>query len=482
MAIGLKRGTVVLSDHDSQWETIAAQTIKQLWRVFGSVAKDIQHVGSTAIINIQAKPIIDIAVAVDDFTEVDALIPALENAGFLRRHWETDDQMLFAVGDYVKPDGMVTHFIHAVKTDSTDWHNYINFRNYLNANPSIAKAYETLKVRLAAENPLDKGREKYIAGKAEFIKQTLQDALSWSLTRDIPGQDTFIKIEPLTKGWSGDKKYSIETADGRRMLLRVSDISELDRKKADYEMMERAYALGVPTSKPLGFGRCDGGKSVYSLAGWLDGKSADMALPHMTDEEQYILGVKMGEVLQKIHALPAPEYTQPWDIRFDRKVQSWVDEYESKPQIHSDTGKMLVCYLENHRNVLDSRLQTFIHGDCNIENIILLQNGEISVIDFNSYNSSYGDPWWDINNMAWMPTMFPHFYTGQMKGLFNGEPPTEFWNVFSYYLAYDALAALTDPYGLNGIEDGTEIVNSILEWTDNFKNLVPTWYLQDFCV
>jgi GrpB-like predicted nucleotidyltransferase (UPF0157 family) len=67
----LKHGVVELADHDPEWEQIARETIGQLWRVLGSVAKDIQHVGSTAIRNIKAKPIIDIAVAVDDFAEVE---------------------------------------------------------------------------------------------------------------------------------------------------------------------------------------------------------------------------------------------------------------------------------------------------------------------------------------------------------------------------------------------------------------------------
>jgi len=129
--LGLKRGEVALADHDPEWERVAAQTIEQLWSVFGAAARDIRHVGSTAIVNIKAKPIIDIAVAVDNFAEVEELTPVLESKGFLGRHWDKDEQMLFAVGDYSKPDGVVTHFIHVVKSDSTDWNNYINFRNYL---------------------------------------------------------------------------------------------------------------------------------------------------------------------------------------------------------------------------------------------------------------------------------------------------------------------------------------------------------------
>ena len=71
---------------------------------------------------------------------------------------------------------------------------------------------------------------------------------------DIKNYETFVKIEAINKGWSSDKKFYIETADGQRMLLRVSDIKEHDNKKAAYEMMVRVYGIGVLTSQPIDFG------------------------------------------------------------------------------------------------------------------------------------------------------------------------------------------------------------------------------------
>lgn len=83
--------------------------------------------------------------------------------------------------------------------------------------------------------------------------------------QDIRDYSFFQKIEPLNKGWSNDRKYYIETVDGRRLLLRVSDISEYERKKTEFEMMKRVAALGVPMPQPLDFGICDQGKSGYLL-------------------------------------------------------------------------------------------------------------------------------------------------------------------------------------------------------------------------
>ena len=71
--IGLKRGTVQLFDHEKEWELEAQRSIERLGKILGSIAKDIQHVGSTSILSIKPKPIIDIAVAVDDFKKILAL-------------------------------------------------------------------------------------------------------------------------------------------------------------------------------------------------------------------------------------------------------------------------------------------------------------------------------------------------------------------------------------------------------------------------
>lgn len=89
--------------------------------------------------------------------------------------------------------------------------------------------------------------------------------------RDIKGYDTFIKIEPLKKGWSSDKKYYIETDGGKKLLLRIAEIKEYDRKKSEFEMMQKVAALGVPMQQPADFGVCDGGRNVYQLLTWIDG-------------------------------------------------------------------------------------------------------------------------------------------------------------------------------------------------------------------
>lgn len=193
--IGLERGTVKLCEHEKEWEIEARNTIFRLKQILGDVIKDIQHVGSTSIISIKAKPIIDIAVAVDDFDDIIIFEKELKDNGFYYRpnaQASIKNQLLFACGSYYEGTGeMQTHFIHVVRTNSIDWINYINFRDYLNNTPSAAKEYEELKVSLALQAPVDKGRQKYLQGKHDFIVRTLRNAL----VRSYLGKTVNIKID-----------------------------------------------------------------------------------------------------------------------------------------------------------------------------------------------------------------------------------------------------------------------------------------------
>lgn len=173
--IGLKRGEVRLCTHEKAWEENAAETIAVLKNIFGNTSVDIQHVGSTAIPSIKAKPIIDIAVGVKSFDDVTPLIDKLKVAGFYyRAHKDLYEQMLFSAGSYYSGTGnLQTHFVHTVIYGGNVWKNYINFRDYLNGQIEAAKEYESLKLHLAETNPQGDTRTAYTEGKHDFVMSIL---------------------------------------------------------------------------------------------------------------------------------------------------------------------------------------------------------------------------------------------------------------------------------------------------------------------
>ncbi len=190
--IGLKRGDVKLCEHEKEWEIEAENTILRLRKILGGVITDIQHVGSTSVPSIKAKPIIDIALAADRFEDILAYEKELRDEGFYYRlngREPVGRQLLFACGSYYDGTGdLQTHFIHVVLTNSEDWVHYVNFRDYLNDKPAAAKEYENLKVSLARG---EGNRQRYTEGKHDFIVRTLRSALAHSYL----GKTVDIKID-----------------------------------------------------------------------------------------------------------------------------------------------------------------------------------------------------------------------------------------------------------------------------------------------
>ena len=165
MTLGLKRGTVQLEPHDKQWDEIAVQTIKILKAILGDDVIDIQHIGSTAIPAIKAKPIIDIAVGVTDFDRIISYNEQLQKEGIFYRGSDVEHQLLYVMGD-VESDTR-THHIHIVKWNGTEWKKYIHFRDYLNDNENMALQYQRVKEEL--ESKYADNRGLYTKGKKDII-------------------------------------------------------------------------------------------------------------------------------------------------------------------------------------------------------------------------------------------------------------------------------------------------------------------------
>lgn len=156
---------------------MAQDTIILLKSLLGDVAIDIQHIGSTAISSISAKPIIDIAVGVNSLDNIKPYIQILEQNGIVFRNEDVKGQLLFVIGDFEKD--IRTHHIHIVKWNGTAWNNYINFRDYLNTFSEYAEKYDTLKKELAVKFAND--RIGYTEGKWELIDTLLKQAHIWRM-------------------------------------------------------------------------------------------------------------------------------------------------------------------------------------------------------------------------------------------------------------------------------------------------------------
>jgi GrpB-like predicted nucleotidyltransferase (UPF0157 family) len=169
--IGLKRNTVKVVDHDPDWATLAFEACHAVRNACGDLLIDVHHVGSTAVPGLPAKPILDIAAAVAAFDSMPELVRRLANIGYRYRGDHGDAGGHFFVFD--SSQDIRTIHLHVVEHRSTQWRDYLRFRDLLRHSPTIRKQYGELKRDLASVCRDD--RESYTASKGDFIREVLDN-------------------------------------------------------------------------------------------------------------------------------------------------------------------------------------------------------------------------------------------------------------------------------------------------------------------
>ena len=279
---------------------------------------------------------------------------------------------------------------------------------------------------------------------------------------------------PIEKGWSGDQKYCAVTADGIKYLLRISSIDRLERKRREYEKMSEVAQLGIPMCLPVEFGTSE--ECAYSIQSWIDGEDAEEKVMAMDVAEQYRYGLDAGRILAKIHTIPAPKDVPSWETRFNAKIDRKIAMYESCELKYESGGDAFLSYLTENRYLLRGRPQRYQHGDYHIGNMMIDQDGVLTIIDFD--RDDFGDPWEEFNRIVWCAQAAPAFASGMVDGYFDNEIPMDFWRLLALYICSNTLSSLpwAIPFGEEEIKVMRKQAAQVLEWYDGMKSVIPTWY------
>jgi GrpB-like predicted nucleotidyltransferase (UPF0157 family) len=153
---------VELVDHDPRWAALFEQERARLAAVFDGRAVGIEHVGSTSVPGLSAKPIVDILVGLREVSVTDAEIAAME-----RLEYEYLGEFGLPGRLYFRKGEPRTHHVHVVEHGGEHWERHLTFRDALRADPEERRRYDELKRRLAAEGH---PREVYTELKTPFIR------------------------------------------------------------------------------------------------------------------------------------------------------------------------------------------------------------------------------------------------------------------------------------------------------------------------
>lgn len=139
---------ITILEYDPDWPKAFEQERDLLLKALGRPVARIEHIGSTAVPHLAAKPIIDIMTGLHDFTDADGLVPRIVDLGYT----------YFPQFEDVMPDrrffkklsgGQATHHIHMTEIAGEFWQRHLLFRDHLRKNPKVAQGYAALKKKLA---------------------------------------------------------------------------------------------------------------------------------------------------------------------------------------------------------------------------------------------------------------------------------------------------------------------------------------------
>ena len=164
--MGLKVGEVKLEKWTSKWREGFEDEKRNLQSIFGELALDIQHIGSTSVEGLDAKPIVDIAIGLNDLSDFEKVRQKFESLVDYSVKVEDNNPGEILVRKGTEENR--THFIHIMKQNSKEMCEVIKFRDILRTDPGVREQYSQLKRELAKKFPYD--RKKYTASKSDFIK------------------------------------------------------------------------------------------------------------------------------------------------------------------------------------------------------------------------------------------------------------------------------------------------------------------------
>lgn len=166
-----------VENYKEKWSGLYKKEKAHLSHIFKDILVDIYHIGSTALPDIKAKPVIDIMVVVQDIKEVDKHNQKMSDLGYEPKgEFGIKDRRFFQKGGNNR-----THHVHVFQKGDKEVKRHLNFRDYMCTHPSQARQYSCLKEALAARYPND--IDKYIEGKNDFIKEIDRKAAIWAAER-----------------------------------------------------------------------------------------------------------------------------------------------------------------------------------------------------------------------------------------------------------------------------------------------------------
>jgi GrpB-like predicted nucleotidyltransferase (UPF0157 family) len=164
------RGAIVVVDYDAEWPMLFDRLAEPVRRAVADLSAEVEHIGSTAVPGLAAKPVIDIDVVVRTRDDVATAIERLRSLGYVYH----GDKGISGREAFLWPTDATPHHLYVVVAGSQPHADHVRFRDYLRTHPEAAREYALLKSELASRYAED--RVGYTDAKSDFVARVLATA------------------------------------------------------------------------------------------------------------------------------------------------------------------------------------------------------------------------------------------------------------------------------------------------------------------
>lgn len=169
------KGKIVIADYNSQWPTLFEQHKQRILQATRGLVIAIEHIGSTAVVGLAAKPVIDIMPGVKTLADADTCVEAMVGLGYtyIQKYESMMPERRFFNRNV---EGEISQNVHMVVVNGEFWERHLLFRDYLRTHPDTVEAYARIKRELA---PQFDDTNDYAKAKTEFITGMVAEARKW---------------------------------------------------------------------------------------------------------------------------------------------------------------------------------------------------------------------------------------------------------------------------------------------------------------
>lgn len=248
--------------------------------------------------------------------------------------------------------------------------------------------------------------------------------------------ERFLSSIPLSKGDSSDRKFLLEGKDGNAYLIRLSPLSQKEKKRQEFNLLCYLRAEGITQVPfPYEFSDTKDGCYTYQILSYAKGEAIS---PALSPKEQHFWGMESGKVLKKIHALPAPK---GWNAEQNGTLPAlriWLTKENASLPQETKEGLVLCLQREEGRlQALSAKEQaSLLHGAYTLEHLLIGE--KLSVLSFSRLH--FGPSLEEFFMLPSLASTHPAFAAGLLKGYFKSIPEL-FFQTSCFYAAVACLQA-----------------------------------------